>query len=207
MPRSDDTDKPNTRTGLAGTGEERSRRSSVTVAFVEHQTFIKKFLTRFFVDSSDIDDVAQETYLRAYAAEQKKDIEQPKAFLFRIAKNVALTELSKKSRQITDYIEEAVGPVPAEPGPAADAEAEADECLGLYCEAVADLPDKLRQAFLLRKVHGLSHKAIAARMNVSVSSVEKYLIKGVLACKTYVGDHEGGSKSRPHRLAREKYRL
>ena len=39
-------------------------------------------------------------------AEQKKHIEQPKAFLFRIARNVALNELTRKSRQITDFIEE-----------------------------------------------------------------------------------------------------
>ncbi len=68
MPRSDDSDKPDTRTAGAGPEERRLRRSSVTVAFVEHQTFLKKFLTRSFVDSSDIDDVAQETYLRAYIA-------------------------------------------------------------------------------------------------------------------------------------------
>lgn len=185
-----------------------ARRSSVTVAFVEHQTFLKKFLTRFFVDSSDIDDVAQETYLRAYAAEKKKDIAQPKAFLFRIARNVALNELTKKSRQITDYIEEAGEPLVPDPSPSADDEAEADELLGLYCEAVAGLPEKARQAFLLRKVHGLSHKAIAQRMNLSVSSVEKYLIKGILACKTYLKNHEGvpekGRAGAPRRRIRHE---
>ena len=187
-----------------GNGNKDNRQASVTRTFVEHQTFLKKFLARFFVDSSDIDDVAQETYLRAYAAEQKKDIAQPKAFLFRIARNVALTELTKKSRQITDYIEEAGESLVPERSPAADDEVEADEFLGVYCDAVANLPEKARQAFLLRKVHGLSHKAIAQRMNLSVSSVEKYLMNGILACKTYLHDHQALLEPPQRRPRRKK---
>ena len=76
-------------------------------------------------------------------------------------------------------------------GAAADSEVEAEEALGLYCEAVAALPEKCRQVFLLRKVHGLAHKEIAKRMSLSVSSVEKYLLRGILECKAFVQEHEG----------------
>ena len=58
--------------------------SAVTGAFLENYVFLKRFLARFFQDNRDIEDVAQEAYLRAYVAEQKREIEQPKAFLFRI---------------------------------------------------------------------------------------------------------------------------
>jgi len=160
--------------------------SAVSAAFVENNTSLKKFLTRFFSSRQDIEDTVQETYLRAYVAEQKKDIEQPKAFLFRIAKNVALTELTKKSRQITDYLEDSSSSVVLETVASVDREVEAREQLGIYCEAVAALPDKCREVFLLRKVHGLAHKEIATRMALSVSSVEKYLRQGILACHAFV---------------------
>lgn len=75
-------------------------------------------------------------------------------------------------------------------GAAADSEVEAQESLGLYCEAVAALPEKCREVFLLRKVHGLAHKEIAERMSLSVSSVEKYLFRGALECRTFVQEHE-----------------
>lgn len=165
--------------------------SAVSAAFLENDAFLKRFLARFFSNRQDIEDVAQEAYLRAYVAEQKKEIEQPKAFLFRIARNIAFTQLTTKSKKITDYLEECGASVEAELGAAADSEAEALESLGLYCEAVAALPEKCRQAFLLRKVHGLAHKEIAARMSLSVSSVEKYLLKGVLECKAFVQEREG----------------
>ncbi len=42
--------------------------SAVSVAFLENHAFLKRFLTRFFSDRQDIEDVAQEAYLRAYVA-------------------------------------------------------------------------------------------------------------------------------------------
>ncbi|MDH5617556.1 MAG: RNA polymerase sigma factor [Gammaproteobacteria bacterium] len=165
--------------------------TAVSAAFVANYDFLKRFLARFFSDRQDIEDVAQEAYLRAYVAEQKKEIEQPKAFLFRIARNLALTQLTRKSRQITEYIEDTRDSTVIECGAAADSEAEALESFGLYCEAVASLPEKCRQVFLLRKVHGLSHRKIAERMSMSVSSVEKYLRRGVLECSKFVREREG----------------
>ena len=165
--------------------------SAVSAAFLVNHDFLKRFLARLLSNSQDIEDVAQEAYLRAYVAEQQKDIEQPKAYLFRIARNLALTQLTQKSKKITDYLEESGASVVIEYGAAADSEVEAEESLGLYCEAVAALPEKCRQVFLLRKVHGLAHKEIAQRMSLSVSSVEKYLLRGILECKAFVQEREG----------------
>jgi len=165
--------------------------SAVSAAFLENNDFLKRFLTRFFSDRQDIEDVAQEAYLRAYVTEHQKEIEQPKAYLFRIVRNLALTELTRKSKKITDYLEECGASVVIEYGAAADSVAEAEESLGLYCEAVAALPEKCRHAFLLRKVHGWTHKEIAERMSLSVSSVEKYLHRGIVDCRTFVQEREG----------------
>lgn len=166
--------------------------SPVSAVFIENYSFLKRFLARFFSNSQDIEDVAQEAYLRAFAAEQKKtSIEQPKAFLFRIAKNVALNKLTKKSRQITDFIEDVSTSIVLESEASAEEEVDAQELFGLYCEAVASLPEKSRQVFLLRKVHGLAHKEIAARMLLSVSSVEKYLRQAILTCRAFIAENQG----------------
>lgn len=178
--------------GKDARGSER-RVASVSETFVENSLFLKRFLARYFANAQDIEDVAQEAYLRAFAAEQKKHIEQPKAFLFRIARNVALNELTRKSRQITDFIEEVSASVVINAEASTVEEIEAEEHFGLYCEAVASLPEKCRQVFLLRKVHGLAHKEIASRMSLSVSSVEKYLRQGVLACRALIDEKENGA--------------
>jgi RNA polymerase sigma factor (sigma-70 family) len=171
------------------------RLSLVTATFLEHQSFLKKFLSRYLHNRQDIEDVVQETYLRAYQAELNKDIEQPKAFLFRIARNIALTSLTKKSNQITDYIADLDDSLVIDNGTTVENEVEARQNLGIYCEAVAALPEQCRRVFLLRKIHGLSHKEIAERMELSVSSVEKHLLKGVIRCRKFVREYEEGGHS------------
>ena len=167
-----------------------SKQSAVSAAFVEHYSFLKKFVARYFSSEHDIEDIVQETYLRAYTAESKRKIAAPKAYLFRTAKNVALSNLTKKSRQITDYLEEASASTAIDAAPSVDLELAAYEVLGLYCQAIATLSEKCREVFLLRKIYGLSHKEIATRMSLSVSSVEKYLRQGILVCDAYVRKHE-----------------
>ena len=168
------------------------RLTAVSVAFLENTLNLKKFLTRYVSSQRDIEDVVQETYLRAFVSEQRKSVAQPQAFLFRVARNVALTELTRKSRQITDYIEDLASIEVLGTEASADAHMEAEELLGIYCEAVATLPGKCREVFLLRKVHGLSHKEIAARMSLSSSSVEKYLQQALLTCRDFIRQNEGG---------------
>ncbi|MGS2722633.1 RNA polymerase sigma factor [Porticoccus sp. GXU_MW_L64] len=172
------------------TSKKAGRLSAVSSSFIEHSSFLRRFLTKFLCNRQDIEDVMQEAYLRAYQAEKGKDIERPKAFLFEVAKNVALTELSRKSRQITDYIEEIDSAIQNENTASLEEEQEARQHLDLFCAAVAALPERRRKIYLLRKVHGLSHREIARREGISVSAVEKHLLKGVLFCQTYVDQHE-----------------
>ena len=161
--------------------------SSISSIFVEHSTFLKKFLARFLQREQDIEDVAQEAYLKAYSVEQDRGgIEQPKAFLFTIAKNLALNELTRKSRQMTDYIEERQAPFLIVGSATVENELEADQSLSLYCQAVEALPEKCRRVYLLRKVHGLSHKDISKRLGISRSMVEKHLRIGTLSCRDYM---------------------
>ena len=168
--------------------------SGVTRAFVENHSSIKSFLGRLLTRREDIEDIAQEAYLRAYVAEQSRGIDQPEAYLFRSARNLALTKLTQKSRQMTDLIDD-LGPAVVLEGEAPLEEfVAAEESLGLHCEAVAHLPEKCKQVYILRKVYGLTHKEIAERTSLSVSSVEKYMLKGVLACRAYVERREGASR-------------
>ena len=84
----------------------KSRSAPILAASEKHQTALKRFISRYLRNTQDIEDVAQEAFLRAYNAERSTHVQQPKSFLFRIAKNIAISELRSKSRKITDYIED-----------------------------------------------------------------------------------------------------
>lgn len=161
----------------------------LSAAFVEHQSALKRFIAKFFTRPQDVDDIAQETYLRAFDAEKGGEVlRTPKAFLFRVAKNVALNELTRKSRMLTDYIEDSISPDVIGEGESAEDCVLAQEKLSMFCSAVATLPMQCRRAFLMRKVYGFSHKEISVRMGISVSTVEKHVASGLLRCSTFLRD-------------------
>lgn len=170
--------------------------SGVSKTFLEHASFLKKFLAKFLRNEQDIEDVAQEAFLKAYGAEQAKGgIDQPKAFLFSIAKNLALNELTRKSRQMTQYIDDCQPQLSLCSAATLEDEIQASYSIGMYCEAVVNLPEKCRRVYLLRKVHGLSHKEIAKRLNISLSSVEKHISIGSLSCRDYMLRREENNSS------------
>jgi RNA polymerase sigma factor (sigma-70 family) len=117
--------------------------------------------------------------LRAYKAEQEKKIEHPKAFLFRIAKNLMLSEFSSKARKITDYIEDYDNSEELLNTDHLESNVMAQQKLGIYCEAVASLPTQCRRVVIMKKVYGMQNKEIARRLELSVSTVEKHLTKGI----------------------------
>lgn len=160
--------------------------SSISAAYLEHESFLKRFLKRFLSRPDDIEDVVQETFLRAYNAEQGLKIHTPKAFLFRIARNLALNELRRSSTLITNYIADLddTGVIPEQVS--VEEQVEERERLAVFCKAAAALPMQCRRAFLMRKVYGLSQQEIARELNISVSTVEKHLATGLLKCAAYM---------------------
>lgn len=160
--------------------------ANVLGAFQLHRLSLKRFIGRYLNNAQDIEDVSQEAFLRAFKAEKTTKVLQPKSFLFRIAKNVAISQLRSKSRQITDYIEDqSVGDVLVSEWSTED-EVMAQQKLGIHCEAVAALPPKCRRVYLMRKVYGMPHKEIAERLGIATSTVEKHLLKGVEACDRFI---------------------
>ncbi|MEC9260428.1 MAG: RNA polymerase sigma factor, partial [Pseudomonadota bacterium] len=157
--------------------------------------FLKKFLRRYVTSDHDIEDIIQEVYIKAHHAESEKEIEHPKAYLFSIAKNLALDELKKSSRVMTKYIEECIASIPVEETDSMESEAEANESLSRYCEAIDLLPDKCKQIYIMRKVHGLKHKDIADKLGISISSVEKHLKLGGAFCHQYIASQSNHSSS------------
>lgn len=162
------------------------RETPLYAAYLRHESALKRFIARITRSVPDVEDIAQEAFLRAYAVERCRELEQPKSFLFRIAKHVALSQLSRKARQITDYLEDSEESQVIVTNGSAEDEVSAVQLLGVHCEAVAELSPRCRHVFLLRKVHGLSHKEIAAHLNIAVSTVEKHLIKAIQQCDRYV---------------------
>ncbi len=162
--------------------------SGLLEAFQKNQAALRHYISRFVRRTSDIDDVAQEAFMRAYRAESKsgEPLEQPKSYLFRVAHNVAVSELQKKSNQIVDCLEEIDDLSVPWIEETLEDQLMAAQTVGMHCEAVASLPAQCRRVYLMRKVHGMSHREIAEGLGIKQSTVEKHISKGIRDCSRYI---------------------
>ena len=156
---------------------------------------LKRFLTRFLDSPVEIEDVLQEAFVKTLEAERKTRIAAPRAFLFTTCKNLALNIIAQKRRRRTDPVadfDELAVLYDIEAISALDPEAELvlDQLLGFAREAVEGMTPRVQEVFVLRKVYGLTHKEIGARLGIAVSTVEKHIARGVLHVKRHAGSGE-----------------
>jgi RNA polymerase sigma factor (sigma-70 family) len=144
-----------------------------------HEPALRAWLARRAPSDLEIDDIVQETYSILAALERVDHIQTPRNYMFEVAKSVFLQAV-RRSRIIAfetitevDRLE-----IPsAEPSPETIT-AHRQE-LSRIAALIAGLPQKCREAFTLRKVHGLSQREVAVRMGVSENTVEKHIGKAI----------------------------
>lgn len=177
--------------------ENKDATSPILGAYEQHLGALKRYVKRMLHVESDVEDVVQEAFLRAYKAEGGADIRQPKSYLFRVAKHVALGQIRQKANRPTDYIEDSDPASILTEAWTLEDEVLAQERLGIHCMAVAALPPKRRKVYLMRKVYGMAHKDIAESLGITISTVEAHLAKAFKECHLHVKVRlaEGGSKA------------
>ena len=183
--------------------------SSVFNVFQENESILKKFLRRFLSNYHDIEDICQETILRALEAEKSRDIHEHRAFLFGVSKNIVRKKLDKESKSIVDFIEDFVPQEYVTNEPSIEDRIDSHQQMLVFGEAVATLPRQCQKVFMLKKVYGYSHKEIAKELGISTSTVEKHVAAGLKRCDDYMKkqlepNHGTKMESSPIRKQRKK---
>jgi len=179
--------------------------SRILEVYKGNKTALKRYLRRFVARAEDVEDIAQEAFLRAFAAESMGEIQSPKAFLFKVAKNVALNERARQSHVTTVPLEDfGETNVLYNSQVTVEDQVEGRERLQLFARAVAELPPQCARVFLMRKVYGLTCKEIALRLEISESTVEKHAALGLLRCSNYMRANGYVPNPRPSKSERGK---
>jgi len=162
-------------------GSKASHGFELLAAFMECRSGLRRLVARI-VKPHDVDDILQETFIRACAAAEKTTIRHPRSFMLKTAQNLALNHVTSAYQRLSDmedFTSSNVCPL-TEP---LDSKIESEERFLSFCRAVRTLPPQCRRVFVLRKVYGLTQQEIARQLNISESTVEKHIVKGLLACK------------------------
>lgn len=161
--------------------------SAMLEVFQANEAALRRYLQRHLRPGMDLEDSLQEAFLLAFKAEQAQKIANPRAFLFTVARNVALGELRRAGTSPIDRYESADRLL--EINGNADSSNDSSNIvdgqrkLFVLVQAIQSLPPRCREAFLLRRVDGLSFKSIAEQMAISPSAAEKHVALGLVRCK------------------------
>ena len=138
----------------------------------------------------DAEDMVQEGYLRllAQARRGRGAISDLKAYLGRSLHHLVSDHFRRQGRERAGLQQSETVSLATVAAPLADPERtlETRQQLERIRKAINRLPVRCRQAFILHRFHGLGYSAIAARLGVSVSSVEKYIMQALDACRREV---------------------
>lgn len=140
---------------------------------------VHAYFRRMTGDADDASDLAQDVFVKVHAhAGRYRPEGRFKSWLFRIAGNRARSWARR--RKIVDWVRfDAFRHDRAAGGRLPDADLQAQEVGARVRAAVAALPDRQREALVLRRYHEMSQKEIAAAMDVSEGAVESLLVRAM----------------------------
>lgn len=142
---------------------------------------------RHIVSSQAVaEDLVQETFLRLW---DRAPDEQSQALLYRTARNLAFDYLRAQKVRHRYAASQAQLPEPVHPPPERDLES--SESWRELRRVLERLPVRTREIFLLNRVHGETYAAIAGRLGVSTSAVEKHMMRAMKACRHWQKSRDG----------------
>ncbi len=146
---------------------------------------LMRLLSRMVRDPDEIEDIAQETFIKAYRAlPQFRGDAAFYTWLYRIAVNTAKNYLAAKGRGMQTVSDQALNDEdePDERLMAQDIGTPESELLSKQVayavnEAVEALPEELRQAITLREIEGMSYEEIAEAMACPIGTVRSRIFR------------------------------
>ena len=154
-------------------------------SFLAYRKQLLRYIGRI-VRPHDIEDIVQETFVQSLTASKHQPIRNPRAFLFRTARNLALNSINRAEHKLNcsmEVLDETDFETPDDP---VAGKYESDLRFHNFCKAVSMLPETCRKVFVLKKVYGLSQKEIAQHMGIAESTVEKHIAKGMSSTAAYM---------------------
>lgn len=153
---------------------------SIAELYVDHHRWLHAWLRKKLGCTHRAADLLHDTYLRLLNRAEVPQLEEPRAFLVTVAQRVLSNHW--RHERIERAFMETLAQWPTAVAPSAEEKACLLETLIEIDRLLDGLPTVVKRAFLHAQLDGMSHGEIAAALNISLSSVKRYLIKAGAQC-------------------------
>ncbi len=156
---------------------------NLSAAVEAHYDELKSFIAARVSCPSMAADIVQDLWLRAAAAAPVEPVRNVRAYLYSVARNLVIDRMRQERLREAAPLDDSVTEQVASAAPGADAVLEARQDLRALDAAIAELPPKCREVFLLHRGEELSMREIALRLGISERTVEKHIAKALGHCR------------------------
>lgn len=139
-----------------------------------------RLASRLLGDRAEAEDVAQEAMLRLWKAAPgwRADEAKVSTWLYAVTRNLCLDRMRRSASRGGAAIDLDAIAEPADPAPGPEARLETQARTDALQEALNALPDRQREAVVLRHLEGLANPEIAQIMDISTEAVESLTARG-----------------------------
>ena len=132
-------------------------------------------------------DFAQEAFARLHHSGKLPVLDQPVAYLNRIARNMLIDRTRRQRRTgAVFYPLDEARDAPSRPDQ--DRRMEEKDLQRFYRRTVRAMPPKTRRVFLMRRVRRMSFKEIAAALGITVATVDYHLVRALALCRAAIAE-------------------
>ncbi|BCY04370.1 Probable RNA polymerase sigma factor fecI [Streptococcus pneumoniae] len=155
--------------------------------YADHHGWLNGWLRRQLGCSQRAADLAQDTFVRVLSKDDDMAaIREPRAYLHTIAKGLLINHWRRRQIEQAYLDALALQPEPVVPSP--ESQALIVETLLRIDAMLTQLPTRVRSAFLMSQLHGMTYAAIATELGVSERMVKKYMAQAMLHCLMLVAE-------------------
>ncbi|HRI83071.1 MAG TPA: RNA polymerase sigma factor, partial [Opitutaceae bacterium] len=144
-----------------------------------HEGQLRGYLRRRYPRVHDVDDVVQESFLRIWKARLARPILSAKTFLFQIARHLVVDKVRRERAGRTESIEDLTLLKVMDDRPDPYELLGYHEKVAIVAGALAELPERCREVFILRKFKGVPQREIAFKLRIAEGTVESQLARGM----------------------------
>ncbi len=148
---------------------------AISRLIVAERPSLLRFVKRITGSAASAEDVTQGLWLRAQGIADVPPIANPRAYLYRLAANLAIDHLKSETRRSQIDVEAQALLWGCEEALATDRAVIAGDTLARVEAAARALPEQTRRIFELHRYDGLTQRAVADRLGVSTTTVEKHM--------------------------------
>jgi RNA polymerase sigma-70 factor (ECF subfamily) len=162
--------------------ETEAKRKWFRTSVLPHEPQLRDYIRRIGRGRIDVEDLSQDVLVRLFSNQNWRQVQQPAAFMRAMARNLVIDALRREKVVAIEFQGDLEGSAFADETAGPEEVLIGRDDLRRLAAAVVQLPPQQRRVFTLRKVYGLSLGAIAERLGLSVSTVEKHLVRGLRSC-------------------------